>query len=844
MNEEPIKRGARRAVVKKAVSLPISEVKTKVTTKKVTAKKAVAKKVTPEKAEPKTKAKAAEGKVTQKRGIKSPFSAEMMAEVTETNVDPETVKMVTGPLSPRLKEKLALYELWYRTESPKYAENAAKLFGYGFIISGFLLAFALTTSDTLKQHGLLATLKCAQGGCPELATTTPVVLPLILPTVTFTSAPVVDPLKDTDITITVANAPEHSFHIISEESGASTRLEAAGNDGAGMFMYRIPTRELTPGEYKIYVRATASDTTTKTEFAGSTFTVPTSTPVAVTPEDDTESSSEDEAEDSAASSTTPEVSEEDTSTEVETEEVSAEVPAVLGISTTTEEVVPSEEIIEVEEVVETEEVVPEPEETEVEEGEVEPVAATQSEAGEVLAVSLMPGIFPLQYKVSVIPTFEYSSLELSIRAENSTAPLYLGTATKSKTGWLYWLDASTLPAGKFRILVSGLDEGVLKDSTEIRFENKPVASAYLVSPEYEEVKQALADEIDTLASATTSDLAVYTDPRISLVPALLAETTDTTAGSLIADYADDFNPLLRRYASARQSGDATTLRLAEAELETLLSTILDSEVTGTDESVFALESELRVAVNTLKDRILAIENYKKERTAAASSVDTDEDGVTDYDEYLLYDTDPKEADTDRDGVLDGVEISLGYDPTDSSPEAVIRLHTPEDITYVDDEVLSITAVTPLLVYETDVPEPLVQSEISGFGLPNSFVTLFIYGEPTVVVVKTTETGQFSYTFTKELKDGEHEVYATLIDNAGDIVLRSSAFRFAKTGTSYNYPKDVPQVAAAWSAPVLADASRTYNLVATMGVVAFGLILLLMALALRQDRLKPEKVATT
>ena len=46
----------------------------------------------------------------------------------------------------------------------------------------------------------------------------------------------------------------------------------------------------------------------------------------------------------------------------------------------------------------------------------------------------------------------------------------------------------------------------------------------------------------------------------------------------------------------------------------------------------------------------------------AGRVDTDIDGLSDYDELFIYSTDPLIADTDGDGISDGDEIKLGTDP--------------------------------------------------------------------------------------------------------------------------------------------------------------------------------------
>ncbi len=51
------------------------------------------------------------------------------------------------------------------------------------------------------------------------------------------------------------------------------------------------------------------------------------------------------------------------------------------------------------------------------------------------------------------------------------------------------------------------------------------------------------------------------------------------------------------------------------------------------------------------------------------NVDTDNDGLSDYDEVMIWGTDPLNPDTDGDGYLDGEEVEHGYNPLDPAPGA-------------------------------------------------------------------------------------------------------------------------------------------------------------------------------
>jgi hypothetical protein len=248
----------------------------------------------------------------------------------------------------------------------------------------------------------------------------------------------------------------------------------------------------------------------------------------------------------------------------------------------------------------------------------------------------------------------------------------------------------------------------------------------------------------------------------------------------------------------------------------------------------------------LSDRVEQFETVRRERTENNSSIDTDQDGISDMDELILYQTDPNRADTDGDGFTDGAEIVSGFDPLDPSPEANVEYESPKEtvgITITDK--LLIEQVSPNIVIETGSTSEQIQTIVRGKALPRSFVTLYVFSTPTIVTVRTDESGLFEYIFTKELEDGEHQVFAALTNNSGEIIAQSEPFTFIKTARAFT-PVDA-QSSGSDSNPVyfIDDGSQTnvtYQVVMGIAVLALGVMLLLLGLGLRAN--KPEDIVVT
>jgi hypothetical protein len=222
------------------------------------------------------------------------------------------------------------------------------------------------------------------------------------------------------------------------------------------------------------------------------------------------------------------------------------------------------------------------------------------------------------------------------------------------------------------------------------------------------------------------------------------------------------------------------------------------------------------------------ENILKERLGDNLVKDSDKDDITDYDEINLYRTNPFAADTDGDGYIDSAELRLGYNPHNSKSEALVVYESPKEVGIIREDLLVVETITNMSKDPdaTDVVQPS-RAIISGKGLPNSFVTLYVYSTPIVVTVKTDSDGSWNYIFDKELENGNHEVYVGITDNAGRIIAKSIPLSFVKTAEAFT---DASPAALGGSTeePSFFQGDSML-LVAAIAVVALGLVLILLGL---------------
>ncbi len=732
---------------------------------------------------------------------------------------PEIAIVLPEKIDSKLIKKVNFYKDLVSNRTPKIMRIIANVGGYTFIISGIYLGFLITDIKEEKGSDLLALTSCVTANCTSIidsslstvtnvTTTTSTTQNLSStqfpePKVLFSSDFPREPEADFSIKIETQEASDIWVMLTSDSSSESVVLTTKGNNE-----YYVPVSILKPGIYTFRAKVLALDKITKYYVSGGKFTIksPEPTPVVTT----------DTASDSSS----------ETITTTETDTFDVEKEEVLS------------------------------EEVQSEVAEPETVNPT-------LEVHKLFGDNNFRFLTKNIPDSRF--VEVYAQPKLSNNPRFLGLAIKRDNIWVYHFNGDSLPVGNYEVFIRASISGNIFKSEPAQFSvTKPietttpqiiqntdeVASPIILS---EKIKRTFEEQD---SSTTTSNISLL-EKRIayfeksdeeSTSPININSTTTTLqmegsvrkeAVELLNKDKDKLNRLLKRYASTLQGEDKNLNRRAKEEIIKFRDSLVTESAinTKTKDISAQIATELDREIERLQNKVERYETLIKERSELVSK-DSDNDGITDFDEVNLYKTDAMNPDTDGDGVLDGVEIVGGYNPNDADLEAIIAFHSPKDVNYIDDENMKIESVSPIIETDTEQGGVPILTEIKGKALPNSFVTLFIYSSPTVVSVKTDANGDFVYTFTKELEDGDHEVYIAVTDNKGEIVVRSNPFQFVKTAEAFTPVDAKDSEVVNYDEYYENTELSSYNIVAAMGIVSFGLILLMLGHTLKN---RPEKI---
>lgn len=493
------------------------------------------------------------------------------------------------------------------------------------------------------------------------------------------------------------------------------------------------------------------------------------------------------------------------------------------------------------------------------------ITTTTTQAPVTIAAPKISLIAPAELKGQVslklyAPT-ETRFLELYARPTKSINSRYLGLAEKHTDGWYYFFNTLNQPNGEYELYGRTRinDTFIQSNSVNARIANPTstilpsittaepktvIEPTSTLEPAPTETSNTTPETEEEEISLTEAAIDIIATPVRTFSEATFATSSSTEeadptviakADAIFTLHTDALRDILQRYAVAVQSGDEVMLRTAEGEFKAVKSSILNGVLEDSSLNTLAdnISLEFDSRLEGLKKRIDTFEGLRRSAGTEDVTIDTDGDGISDFDENNLYRTDAREVDTDQDGFTDGIEIMRGFDPKNPAGEVAIAYELPQDTIGLEQaEVLKVDAVFPSIKQTGE--SRVVQSEIRGKALPNSYVTLYIFSTPTIVTVRTDDAGTFVYTFEKELEDGEHEVYAAVTDNSGSVIAHSKPFRFVKQAEAFT---PVGGAAGGGGTLTLADLKQfeLYKTVIGLGVLALGIVLLMLGFSLRHNR---------
>ena len=171
--------------------------------------------------------------------------------------------------------------------------------------------------------------------------------------------------------------------------------------------------------------------------------------------------------------------------------------------------------------------------------------------------------------------------------------------------------------------------------------------------------------------------------------------------------------------------------------------------------------------------------------------DTDEDGISDYDEIHLYNTDPDSKSTFGDEESDAEKIIRGVNPLTNEP---ISYEDPRET----EKFKEVYFVEEVKFVQTETGNRAIL--FKGSAPKNSFVTIYIFSTPIIVTVKSDSEGAWEYTYDRELENGDHQVHVATVNNSGRIVAQGAGASFVKSAEAVELARDnVPVSEGAGSA---------------------------------------------
>ncbi len=216
----------------------------------------------------------------------------------------------------------------------------------------------------------------------------------------------------------------------------------------------------------------------------------------------------------------------------------------------------------------------------------------------------------------------------------------------------------------------------------------------------------------------------------------------------------------------------------------------------------------------------------KSKTTVNLTKDSDGDGISDFAEITIYHTNPNNSDTDGDGLSDGDEIKNGFDPLKPNNDNIfqnLKKESPKTIKSVKPYLLQVDHISNVIVKNPKTKQEKKKIVISGKSLPNVYLTVYVYSNSIVAIVKTDSEGRWQLTINNRLNDGSHEVYVALADSQGKLIARSNPNKFLVSAGLAVTEEDLRRTASIGGFPWF---SLVYYGLASLIILVGGLLIIM------------------
>jgi hypothetical protein len=444
----------------------------------------------------------------------------------------------------------------------------------------------------------------------------------------------------------------------------------------------------------------------------------------------------------------------------------------------------------------------------------------------------------IEIRIPEVPGVEIKEVEIYLRQPSSLTEIYIGAAQKKDGIFEFDFNTEQFPNGQYFLFLK-----ISSSLGEYKSQETPFEIGNKVEEKKEEterIKEEVGPKIEGLKESEEKAEKIMDETKSEIEKAV-TEAMPEAKSEVLEKTKEEVKPKIKemkeKVEEEIETKEEPKISQIQREKESLKKEIIEKSL-GPIEKKIAITSpkekeNVEIAKGKAQKKIEAIlENTEvqlkeiakeKKEIYPEAFKDSDQDGLSDWQEVILG-TDPFNPDTDGDGYLDGTEYKLGFDPKKVGPADKILWQDPREKGKVGGRV----AIEKVEIVDKKL-------KITGRGIPNSFVTIYIFSKPIVALARVNENGFFEYVLDKGLTDGTHTVYVALTNNKGEIEEKSAPFTFAQ---SQGKVLRITEFSSAKVAPPPSEALRKSFLVLVLGLIVFslGLGFFVMGLAIQRKRI--------